>query len=154
MAQSCGKTGTPEDTQHNKKSIEAFGNKLQGDIGEQVTAEIATEELNLTAEFFDPPHNGFDGVFRDSTGTLVIVESKMTTSGGMGNLKNTAHGKQGSVEWVEYNAELMCDPCSSRYSPDNAKIGAEILRVGAENVHMVYIHIDPGDLHHTVHNIR
>ena len=144
MGQCCGKSGTPEDTNNNRKSLEAQGSKLQGDIGEQVAAQVATEQLNLNAEFFDPPHNGFDSVYRDPSGKLVIVEAKFTT-GGMGSLGITNHGKQGSVEWIEYNAQQMCDPLSSQYSPDNAKIGEEILRVGAENVHMVVIHTDPGN---------
>lgn len=152
MGQSCGKMPDQNDTKHIRSS-EGFGAKLQGDIGEQVAAEVATQRLNLTAECFDPPHNGFDSVYRDSSGKLVIVEAKFTTAG-MGSLQSTAHGRQGSVEWIQHNAELMCDPLSSRYSPDNAKIGEEILRVGAENVRMVVIHTDPGTLESTVHNIR
>lgn len=144
----------PDETDtRNIRSSEGFGSRLQGDIGEQVAAQVATHQLNLNAEYFDPPHNGFDGVYRDSLGTLVIIEAKLTT-GGMGSLGHTSHGRQGSVEWIQHNAELMCDPYSSRYSPDNAKIGAEILRVGAENVHMVVIHTNPETLQTSVHSIR
>ena len=153
MSPCCGKIPDEDDVRHIIESIEAHGSGFQGDIGEHIAAEVATEQLNLTAEFFDPPHNGFDSVYRDSAGKLVVVEAKFT-KGGMSSLGGTIHGTQGSVEWVEYNAELMCDPLSSRYSPDNAKIGAEILRVGAENVHVVVIHTNPGTLESTVHHIR
>lgn len=155
MTQACGKIPDNDDTKHVRKSIEAHGNKFQGDIGEQVAAHVAVNELNLTAENFDPPNNGFDSVYRDSAGKLVIVESKMTLVGGMGALHTTKnYGKQGSVEWVRHTAESMCDPYSGQYSPDNAKIGAEILRVGPENVHLVYIHTSPTSLESTVTKIR
>ncbi len=152
--QVCGTNASNNDIHNERKSIEAMGNKLQGDIGEQVAAKVANEKLNLTAECFDPPHNGFDSVYRDSLGKLVIVESKLTEKGGLGALRPTNFGRQGSVEWIQHNAELMCDPYSSRYSPDNAKIGEEILRVGAENVHVVVIHTDPGTFETTIQNLR
>lgn len=154
MSQCCGKSGTPEDTGNNKKSIMALGNKLQGDIGESVAAQVAVNELNLVAENFDPPNKGFDSVYRNTSGELVIVEAKLTLAGGKSALGSTNHGRQGSVEWVRYNAELMCDPYSGRYSPDNAKIGKEILRVGAENVHFVVIHTNPETLETSVDHLR
>lgn len=87
-------------------------------------------------------------------GKLVIVEAKMTGTGGLGALKMTDFGKQSSVEWVRHTAELMCDPLSSQYSPDNARIGREILEVGPENVHFVYVHTNPTTLESTVRQIR
>jgi len=153
MSQCCGKIPGEDDCEAIKSSI-VQGNTFQGDIGERVAAEVATERLNLTPEFFDPPKNGFDSVYRDRAGRLVIVESKFTEKSGLSSLAMTNHGRQGSVEWVEYNARLMCDPTSSRYTPDNAKIGAEILRVGAENVSVVLIHTDPSTLNTETQKIR
>ncbi len=154
MSQCCGKIPDDDDAAHIRKSIEAHGNKLQGDIGEQVAAQVVTERLHLIAENYDPPNKGFDSVYRDGAGKLVIVEAKFTKTGGLSALKETNHGKQGSVEWMRHNAELMCDPYSDHYSPDNAKIGEEILRVGPENVHIVVVHTDPGTLESKVINIR
>jgi len=153
MSQCCGKIPNDNDVAAIKKSI-AKGNALQGDIGEQVAAQVVSERLNLTAEFFDPPNNGFDAVFRDKGGKLVIVEAKLTSGSGSSSLGMTNHGRQGSVEWIEYNAQLMCDPSSSRYSPDNAKIGQEILRVGAQNVRMVLVHTDPQTLESDITELR
>lgn len=151
MSQCCGKIPTNEDVEAIERSM-GLGNQLQGDIGERIAAEVAVNQLNLIGENFDPSNNGFDGVFRDSSGKLVIVEAKLTTKG-MGSLANTSHGRQGSPEWIRYNAELMCNPLSSQYSPDNAKIGAEILRVGPENVRFVVITTDPQTQRSTIHEL-
>jgi len=152
MSQACGKSPSDNDVQDIKHSIQ--DTKLQGDIGEQVAAQVAINELNFTGVPFDPPHNGFDSVYRDPSGKLVIVEAKFTEKSGVGALGNTAHGRQGSVEWIRYNAELMTNPLSSRYSPDNAKIGREILEKGPENIRCLLIHTSPDSLNHTVHVLR
>lgn len=144
MSQCCGKIPTPDDDHHNRNSSqEAKGRPYQGDLGEGNAAEYAVNELGLHAEFFDQQNTGFDLVFRDGLGKLVIVESKLTEASGVSSLGYTNHGREGSVEWVEYKATLMCDPTSSFYTPDNAKIGEEILRVGAQNVTFLVIHTDP-----------
>lgn len=145
MSQCCGKIPAEEDITAIRQSI-VKGNVFQGDIGEQVASEYASEQLGLHAEFFDQKRNGFDSVFRDSTNRLVIVESKLTEASGISALGQTNHGREGSVEWIEYKASQMMDPTSSLYSPDNAKIGEEILRVGAVNVSFVVIHTDPQTL--------
>lgn len=159
MSQVCCKVPTQDDVQAIKKSrVNPKGNALQGDIGERIAAETAVNELHLHSEPYDAPTTGevgFDSVYRDVSGNLVIVESKMTNKTGLAALSSTKrHGKQGSVEWVEHHARCMCDPTSSQYSPDNARIGAEILRVGAENVQVVLIHTDPNSLQTTVHKVR
>ena len=144
MSQACGKIPSEDDGKEIRKSSgEIHGRKFQGDIGENDAANIAVNDLGLNGEFFDPKHTGIDSVYRDDTGTLVLLESKLSVSG---QLASTRHGRQGSVEWIAYKAELMCDPNSSLYSPDNAKIGEEILRVGPENVHYVKVHRDPETL--------
>jgi hypothetical protein len=143
-SQACCKVPFAEDVDHIRKSIEENrGRALQGDIGERVAAEYAHEDLGLHAEFFDPRETGIDLVCRDAMGKLVLIEAKLTEKSGLSSLGTTNHGREGSVEWVEYKATLMCDPSSSFYTPDNAKIGEEILRVGAENVTFLVIHTDP-----------
>ena len=77
----------------------------------------------------------------------MLIEAKNTEKSATAALGATkSYGKEGSIEWIEYHARLMCDPSSSRYSPDNAKIGEEILRVGAANVSYVIIHTNPSTL--------
>lgn len=143
MSPGCGKTGTPEDTQHNRNSIEGMMNRFQGDIGESAASEYVTNELGFYGEFFDKKDHGFDGVFRNSSGNLVIMESKLTVASGRSELGRPNIGREGSVEWVEHYAKQMCDPLSGFHSKDNAKIGEEILRIGAENVSFLIVHIDP-----------
>ena len=151
MSQCCGKIPDEDDVREIRKSFEVYGRKFQGNIGESDAAHIATHELGLNAEFFEPENTGFDSVYRDKKGTLVLLESKLSVGG---RLSSTKHGRQGSVEWIEYKAELMCDPMSALYCPDNAKIGEEILRVGAENVHYLKVHRDPVTLKSNVDWIR
>lgn len=162
MSQCCGKVPTNNDVKDIKDSVKSprvspHGNSMQGDIGEQVAAEVVCERLNVSAEFYDAPKSaqaGIDSIYRSSSGKLVLVEAKFTDRGGLGSLGMTAHGRQGSVEWVRHHAELMCDPSSSRYSPDNAKIGEEILRVGAENVAFYVVHTDPHTLETDITKLR
>jgi len=69
-------------------------------------------------------------------------------------LAKTNHGKEGSEEWVQHKAELMCDKNSSFYSEANRKIGEEILSRGAKHVEFVVIHIHPETLNVDVTNLR
>jgi len=158
MSQCCGKIPTSDDVgfivQTVLNTVERYGNIWQGEAGEEAANEYAVQELNLRKENFDKATHGFDCVFRNSGGHLVIGEAKATQASGLSALAVTSHGREGSVEWVEYKATLMCDPSSSLYSPNNAKIGEEILRVGAENVEFVVIHIDPKELTVDVTNLR
>lgn len=149
--QVCGKIPMLEDPKEIRKSAEIYGRKFQGDIGENDAAQIAVNELGLNGEFFDPKHTGIDSVYRDGKGKLVLLESKLSEGG---QLSQTKHGRQGSVEWIQYKAEQMIDPASSLYSPDNAKIGEEILRVGPANVHYLKAHRNPVTLEAHVDWIR
>lgn len=137
MSQCCGKIPSIDDVKDIRKSREIYGRKFQGDIGENDAADYMVNVMGYNAEFFDPKHTGLDSVFRDKTGTLVLCESKLADTG---RLSPTKHGKQGSVEWIRDKAERMCDPNDNLSTPDNAKIGAEILRLGPENVHYVKYH--------------
>jgi hypothetical protein len=147
MSQCCGKIPTTEEVgfivQTTLQWVKRYGNSYQGGLGESVATEHAVQELNLSPARFDKRVHGFDSVMRNSSGKLVIIEAKATQASGLAALGSTSHGREGSVEWVEYKATLMCDPTSSFYTPDNAKIGEEILRVGAENVTFLVIHTDP-----------
>lgn len=158
MSQACGKIPTPEDSgfivQTALEAIRRYGNTWQGEIGEAAATVYATQKLNLVQEKFDQKQTGFDNVMRNSSGKLVIIESKATKASGLSSLSPTNHGKEGSVEWVEYKATLMCDPTSSFYTEANAKIGQEILRVGAKNVEFLVVHIDPSTTEVDVTQLR
>lgn len=151
MSQCCAKIPSVEDVKEIRKNTEIYGRKFQGNIGESDAAQIAVNILGLYGEFFDARETGLDSVFRDNKGTLVLLESKLSVGG---QLSSTKHGKQGSIEWIRYKAELMIDPGSSLYSPDNAKIGEEILRVGPENVHYIKAYRNPETLREKIEWIR
>ncbi|EKD52555.1 MAG: hypothetical protein ACD_61C00306G0001 [uncultured bacterium] len=161
MSQACCKIPSNEDVQAINESVKKnFAaekpkvspalNSFQGDIGEMIAAQVATEQLNLRPEFYDSPgksEKGIDLIYRDGSGKLVLIEAKNTEKGARASLTTTkTYGREGSIEWIEYHAKLMCDPSSSRYSPDNAKLGEEILRVGAANVTFYIIHTNPSTL--------
>lgn len=150
MSQCCGKIPSIDDVLEIQKSHEIYGRKFQGDIGERDAAEYMVNVRGYTGEFFDPKNTGIDSVFRDR-GKLVLVESKLSEGG---QLKSTKHGKQGSVEWIQNKAERMCDKYDDLWSPDNEKIGREILHVGAENVHYVKYQRKPGSLEVRVVDVR
>ena len=154
MSQCCGKVPSPDDAKDIRRSIEGHQSKYQGELGEQAVSEFVTNELDLNAEFFDQKSHGFDGVFRNGLGKLVLVESKLTQASGLSSLGQTRHGREGSVEWVEHVATLMTDPTSTLWSPDNAKIGEEILSVGPENVDFLVVHINPETLVTDVTKLR
>jgi hypothetical protein len=120
----------------------AMGSKFQGDIGEGITLRVATEKLDLTPdERFDQAGHGFDAVFRDDQGHLVVVESKFDGRGIKALEKN-----QMQPEWVENNAKMMQDPSNERYTDGNAEIGREIQRKGAENIRRIVVTTNPGTL--------
>lgn len=142
----CGTNSTSEDNDHQRQSIEGLQSRWQGDVGESYASEYVTNELGWTAEFFDKMDHGFDGVFRSPSGKLSIMESKLTTASGKSALGYPNIGREGSVDWVRYYAEQMCDRSSSYFTKDNAKIGEEILRVGPENVPFLIVHVNPSTL--------
>lgn len=147
MSQACCKIPLPEESgfiaQTVLQTVNRYGKIWQGEIGEAAATEYAVKELNLTPQPFDKRVHGIDIVTRNGSGKLVLIESKATKASGISSLGSTIHGREGSAEWVEYKATLMCDPTSSFYSAANAKIGEEILRVGAKNVEFLVVHIDP-----------
>ncbi len=143
MATPCNKYGASKDGKNMRSTSKAnpYGNKLQGDIGEQIAAHVLVNKLGLTGEFFDQPDKGIDSVYRDREGKLVVIESKMT-EGDRLRLKGTKFGQQLSPSWLDRKAELM-QTSPGMYSPDNARIGNEIDINGAENVRTLAVHTNP-----------
>jgi len=127
-----------------KETPQATADKLkwQGDIGEGVAIQVASEKLNLMPDpRFDPPYHGLDGVYEDGNGCLVLVEAKLDKRG-----IAALHGNQMQVDWVERRAKLMQMEGSKQYTPGNAEIGAEIEKTGPENIRRVVIATDPSTL--------
>jgi hypothetical protein len=119
-----------------------LANKWQGDIGEGVALRIASEKLGLIPDpDFDQPPHGFDGLYRDAKGQLVIVESKLSDKG-IHSLENG----QMQPEWIEKNAKLMQDPDSEQYSSGNSKLGQEIICTGTGKIRRFVIASDPKKL--------
>ncbi len=136
---------TEQELQEGKKELQRqarFGNKLQGDVGEGTTLRVATDKLGLTPEpRFDQAGHGFDAVYRDDKGHLVVIESKFDERG-ISALK----GNQMQPEWIDSNSRMMQNPGNERFAVGNAGIGREIQRVGADNVRRMVISINPGSL--------
>jgi len=148
----CNKHPIREETEQMRKT-RAELDKMQGDIGERLAAKILVHEMDLNGEPFIPPYGGLDQVYRDRNGTLVTVECKFTTSG-ISSLNKGKHIPQGTPEHTRRNTRLMQDPTSSQFSPENAKLGAEIDRVGAENIRSMGVITDPGSLVTTVYELK
>ena len=126
----------------NLAKAESLKNKWQGDIGEGISIRVASERLNLTPDpRFDQPGQGFDGLFKDDEGNLVIVESKFTKNG-----IHSLHKDQMQPEWVARTADKMATPESSMYTEGNAEIATDIKETGTENVRRIVIATDPGTL--------
>jgi len=126
----------------NASQSEALKNKWQGEIGEGVSIRVASERLNLTPDpRFDQPNQGFDGVFKDQDGKLVVVESKFTKNG-----IHSLHKDQMQPEWIDRTAEKMANPQSAMYTPGNAEIASEIKEIGVENVRRFVVATDPSTL--------
>ena len=137
---SCSEYASQDDVQAIRSSM-SLGNITQGSWGEMIAAQIAVAEdkLDLIAQPYSPGHKGIDAVCRDHKGNLVVVEVKMTGAG-LGSLDRTQHGRQGSVEWIGRQAELMQRDSVNTH---NAKVGNEILSKGPENVRSITISVDP-----------
>jgi len=140
----------PETTEIDKKELQrqmGYGSKFQGDIGEGVTLRVASDKLGLTPDpRFDQAKHGFDTVFRDPEGRLVVIEAKYDERG-----IKALEGDQMQPSWVERNAGMMQDPGNERFTEGNAKIGREILKVGAENIRRIVIATDSSTLRSTAY---
>lgn len=120
----------------------SFGTELQGDIGEGVALRVASERLGLTPDpRFDQVKHGLDGVYRDSKGKLVVVDSKCDERG-IHALKDD----QMQREWLARNSKMMQDPSNERFTAGNAEIGADIERQGIDQVRRLVIATHPASL--------
>lgn len=128
--------------QAEKQRNAAMGAKFQGDIGEGITLRTSTEKLGLTPDpRFDQARHGFDAVCRDEKGKLAVVESKFDERG-----IKALNENQMQSEWVEKNARMMTIPGNERFTKENAEIGREIQRVGADNIRRIVVTTDPRTL--------
>jgi hypothetical protein len=150
MSQMCDKYGESPGVQSMRRTSQeaARGSKLQGDIGERIAAEVVANLPGFSAEPFDIRYHGFDSVFRDEKGNLVLVEGKLTEAG-IGSLNRES--QQGFPSSVARLARLMQDQNSDQYTQDNAKIGAEIDKLGAENIRYFVVCTDPQTFESTVY---
>lgn len=115
----------------------------RGQWGEHVGESITLNELGLKAVNFEPAKHGFDHILQTPSGQIMVLECK-TNSEGKLKLEELAGGyKQGSVAWVEDKARRMTDPSSALWSPDNERIGRQILETGPENVRVLATVLNP-----------
>lgn len=103
-----------------------------GDLGERAALDVATNILGWNTVNFSAAKHGFDGVFKDSDGKIVILEAK-ATAGGIKSpnsflSKDTHEMKEMSNDWIKARAELMQRPGSSLYTPANEALGREIIQ--------------------------
>lgn len=129
-----------EDKERQRRS--ALGSKFQGNIGEGITLRTATDRLGFTPDSrFDQSAHGFDAVYHDESGNIVIIESKLDKRGIRSLREN-----QMQPDWVESNAKKMQTPGDERFTSGNAEIGHEIQDIGAENIRRIVIITDPQSL--------
>ena len=116
--------------------------RVMGSIGELVTAHILSEKFGLEEIPFDRPKHGFDRVFRAPGMPLIVVESKVSSSGEL-HLRPTQAGEQGSPGWIAAEAARMADRDSAQWSPANERIAALVQELGAENVPALTVVVNP-----------
>jgi len=109
-----------------------------GTVGEELSARLMREQPGFQELPFDPPKHGFDRVFTAPGLPLIVLESKVTSTGQF-RPGQTRHGEQGSPEWIAVQAEKMADPTSSQWSPVNERIAALVRELGPENVPAVAV---------------
>lgn len=117
-------------------------NRAIGDVGENITAHVLSEKFGLTEVPFDRSWHGFDRVFRAPGLPLIVVESKVSSAGEL-RLGQTQTGAQGSPEWLAAQAGRMTDRASAQWSPANERIGQLVQTLGAENVPVVTVVVNP-----------
>lgn len=116
--------------------------RVMGSVGEQIAAHILTEKFGLEEVPFDQPKHGFDRIFRAPGMPLIVVESKVSSSGEL-HLRPTQAGEQGSPGWIAAEAARMADRDSAQWSPANERIAALIQELGAENVPALTVVVNP-----------
>jgi len=116
--------------------------RVMGSAGEQIAAQVLSEKFGLQEVPFDQPKHGFDRVFRAPGMPLIVVESKVSSSGAL-HLGQTKTGQQGSPEWIASKAAQMADRSSAQWSPANERIARLVQELGAENVPAVTVVVNP-----------
>jgi len=109
-----------------------------GAVGEELSARLMREQPGFQELPFDPPKHGFDRIFTAPGLPLIVLESKVSSTGQF-HPGQTGHGEQGSPEWIATQAEKMADPTSSQWSPANERIAALVKELGPENVPAVAV---------------
>ena len=109
-----------------------------GAVGEELSAQLIREQPGFQELRFDQPKHGFDRVFTAPGLPLVVMESKVTSTGTF-HPGQTKHGEQGSPGWIAAQADKMADPTSAQWSPVNERIAAMVKDLGAENVPAVAV---------------
>ncbi len=125
-----------------------YGSMMMGDMGEQAAGEMCTQHLNMSPSDFSPAKHGFDGVFTDSLGNTVVMESKCWTNPPVSSTGRGQIGKQMSDAWIEKNAGLMKNPSSAQYKDGyNADTGKQILDAMDPNkpgsLRRILVHTNP-----------
>lgn len=123
------------------RQVDAAARQAMGAAGEDLTARLLREEFAWQELPFDQPHHGFDRLFRAPGLPLIVVESKVNRSGRF-HPGRTAHGEQGSPEWLAHHADRMADPASAEWSAQNEGIAALVNDLGADNVPVVSVVIN------------
>ncbi len=116
--------------------------RLIGHTGEQIAAQVLSERFGLEPVPFDQPQHGFDRVLRAPGMPLVIMESKVSSSGEL-HLGQTRAGEQASAEWIADKAARMVDRTSAQWSPANERIGKMVQELGPGNVPAAAVVVNP-----------
>jgi len=124
------------------RKSEAGIKKALGNTGEEIAAVVLSRHFGLKEAPFTQPAHGFDRVFSAPGLPVIVVESKISSSGKL-RLGHTSTGEQGSSDWIADKAERMTDPASAQWSPANERIASLIRDMGAENVPSLTVVTDP-----------
>lgn len=116
--------------------------RVMGSVGEQVAAQVLSEKFGLEPVPFDQPKHGFDRVFHAPGMPLVVMESKVSSSGAL-HLGQTQAGEQGSPQWIAAEAARMADRGSAQWSPANERIARLVQELGVENVPAMAVVVNP-----------
>lgn len=136
------------------QTVLRYGHIEQGNIGEEIANELATDKLGFSQVGFAPAKHGLDGVFRDSKGSLVVVDSKCTTGSPFSALHTTNHGTQLTSTWIGAKAACMQNPNSAQYTPQNARVGSEIQQaLNRGEVRTMLVHSNPETMEVTAYEL-
>ncbi len=116
--------------------------RVIGAVGEEIAAQVLTERFGLRQVAFDQPKHGFDRVFSAPGMPLVVVESKVSSTGNL-RLQPTKSGEQLSPGWIAASASRMADRSSAQWSPINSRIAGLVEELGPDNIPVVAVTLNP-----------